>query len=250
MNYEQVYNQIVERGKQRILEGYGENHHIVPKCLGGADTQDNIVRLTAREHFICHLLLIEIYPRENKLSYALWMMCNTRNKHQTVRYGPSSRTYEHIKKTHAKLLSERNTGKKLKPHSEETKRRISETKKGKPSYNRTSEMNEKISQSLKEAYKAGRRESNAGKKMPKSFGEAISKAKKGMVGTNLGIPMKENQKKKISETLKGHEVKQSTKDKIAQTLKSKPEITCPYCNKSSKGSAFKFYHFESCKFKN
>ena len=41
-----------------------------------------------------------------------------------------------------------------------------------------------------------------GKKMPKEFGKKISKAKKGMVGTNKGIPMSEEQKRKISETLK------------------------------------------------
>tara|TARA_R110000787_G_scaffold259383_1_gene364696 strand:- start:262 stop:987 length:726 start_codon:yes stop_codon:yes gene_type:complete len=240
MNYQKIYDQIVERGRQRLLEGYGENHHIIPKCTGGADTQDNIVRLTAREHFICHLLLIELNPSNTKLSYAAYCMANTRD----VKVG--ARTYQILRKAHSKATTARMLGV---PKSEETKRRISETKKGKPSHSRTPEMKEKASKTLKEAYRTGKRKSNAGKIMPKSFGEAISKAKKGMVGTNLGISMKEEQKKKISETLKGHEVKQSTRDKIAQTLKNKPELTCPHCNKSSRGSAFKFYHFGSCKFK-
>ena len=219
MDYQRIYNQIIERGKQRLLEGYGENHHIIPKCMGGADTQDNIVRLTAKEHYTAHHLLVRIgHPNSilnRKLHYAFWMMCSMKTDNQE-RYPVSARTYAYAKS----LIQERSP-----------------------------EMRERISQSLKKAYKTGKRKSNAGKKMSKSFGEAISRSKKGMVGTNLGIPMKEEQKKKISETLKGHEVKQSTRDKISQTLKSKPELTCPHCKKSSKGSAFKFYHFESCKFK-
>ena len=33
---------------------YYENHHILPKSLGGDNSKDNLVNLTAREHFICH----------------------------------------------------------------------------------------------------------------------------------------------------------------------------------------------------
>jgi hypothetical protein len=64
------------------------------------------------------------------------------------------------------------------------------------------EHKQRISEGLKRAYQEGKRISNAGKIMPKEFGEKISKAKKGMVGTNKGIPMSEEQKRKISETLK------------------------------------------------
>jgi len=35
----------------------GENHHIVPKSMGGTDDQENIIKLTPREHYICHLCL-------------------------------------------------------------------------------------------------------------------------------------------------------------------------------------------------
>lgn len=75
MNYEKIHNQIIERAKNRILSGYGEVHHIIPKCMGGGNSKDNLVKLTAKEHFIIHKLLVEIYPNNNKLHYAAWLMC-------------------------------------------------------------------------------------------------------------------------------------------------------------------------------
>ena len=53
MNYEAHYERLIERGRlrgQRI--GYMERHHIVPRCLGGKDEEENLVWLTAREHYV------------------------------------------------------------------------------------------------------------------------------------------------------------------------------------------------------
>lgn len=96
MNYIKIYDAIVQRAKTRQLEGYAEQHHIIPRCLGGDNSKANLVRLTAREHFICHLLLVDIYPNNKKLIYALWAMCNQKNRDQE-RYVPSSRAYAHAK---------------------------------------------------------------------------------------------------------------------------------------------------------
>lgn len=98
MDYSKVYNQIIKRAQTRTLEGYGENHHIIPKCMGGID-KDNIVRLTAREHFLCHLLLCEIHPNNTNLSRALFLMSTNKNKKQYQRYKVSSRMYEYLKQT-------------------------------------------------------------------------------------------------------------------------------------------------------
>jgi hypothetical protein len=57
MNYERIYNQIIERAKNRKLIGYKERHHIIPKCMGGNNNELNLVELTAREHFLCHWLI-------------------------------------------------------------------------------------------------------------------------------------------------------------------------------------------------
>ena len=67
MEYKKIYNQIVERAKNREIEGYTEEHHIIPKCMGGGDEKENLVKLTAKEHFLCHKLLCEIYPNNRDL---------------------------------------------------------------------------------------------------------------------------------------------------------------------------------------
>ncbi len=97
MNYEKIYNQIIERAKSREINGYTEKHHIIPKCIGGTNDKINIVELTAREHFLCHMLLVEMYPNNIKLYQALWLMSTNRNKKEHQRYKVSSRVYEKIK---------------------------------------------------------------------------------------------------------------------------------------------------------
>lgn len=87
MNYKLIYDQIIEKAKHRNLNEYKEKHHIIPKCIGGIDNDDNIVELTAKEHFLCHKLLVNIYPTNKKLKWALYNMCRFK------KYS-SSRDYE------------------------------------------------------------------------------------------------------------------------------------------------------------
>ena len=58
MNYLKIYENIIEKSKKenRKKENgiYYEKHHIVPKCMGGSDDTENLIILTAREHFIAH----------------------------------------------------------------------------------------------------------------------------------------------------------------------------------------------------
>ena len=61
MDYQNIYNNIINTRKQKTFNGYTEKHHIIPKSLGGRDSKDNLVELSAREHFICHLLLTKMY---------------------------------------------------------------------------------------------------------------------------------------------------------------------------------------------
>lgn len=98
MNYQRIYNQIIERAQHRKLEGYKEKHHILPRCLGGTNDKENIAELTAREHFLCHMLLIEIYPKNFKLIHTVFMM-STVKKRKEFQYNVfvSSRTYEYLK---------------------------------------------------------------------------------------------------------------------------------------------------------
>lgn len=79
MNYQKIYNSIMERGKLRGLNKknvhyYTERHHIIPKALGGSNKKDNFVLLTPEEHYVAHQLLLKIYPKNYKLAFAAGLM--------------------------------------------------------------------------------------------------------------------------------------------------------------------------------
>jgi hypothetical protein len=89
MNYQKIYDKLIERGKNSNRKKlkkdhpdyqYFENHHILAKCVGGSDEPENLVLLTAREHFLCHWILARIYPKNYKLANAFWMMNSGNNK--------------------------------------------------------------------------------------------------------------------------------------------------------------------------
>ena len=172
MNYEKIYNQIVNRAKNRILECYTEKHHIIPRCMGGSDDKENLVSLTAREHFLCHHLLVRIYPENIKLKFALWAMCNMKSKRQS-RYVPSSKIYESIKLEVIKLISEKKKGVKL---TEEHKRKTSETLKGRK---RPQEVIDKIHKKRLEygwKHSDETRKKMTGRKLSEETRKKISKA--------------------------------------------------------------------------
>ena len=106
--YTAWYFAIVNKAKERVTEGYTEKHHIIPKTIGGKNDKSNTVVLTAREHFVCHLLLTKMLTGDHrhKMVYALHMLANASNKlHQ--RYTPSSKLYEYERKVFAKTHSNR-----------------------------------------------------------------------------------------------------------------------------------------------
>ena len=86
MNYEKIYYQIIEKRKSVPLQHneYGEIHHIIPRSLGGDDSDINLVKLTAREHYLCHALLSEMYDVGTfewyKMNHAFAMMRNSTTK--------------------------------------------------------------------------------------------------------------------------------------------------------------------------
>ena len=130
MDYLKIYNNLVERAKNRELTGYTETHHIIPKCLGGTNDKWNLVILTAREHFFSHLLLCKIYPDNTKLRFALWNMCNVKRDYQK-RYKVNSRLYNQIREDYSKSVSGINNpcfGRKL---TDEQKSNLSKSRIGK-----------------------------------------------------------------------------------------------------------------------
>lgn len=81
MNYQKIYDSLIVRAKNRqIIDGYKESHHIIPRCMGGSDDSDNLIDLTAREHFIAHLLLAKVH-NNSKLWVAVLMMKGKKNRY-------------------------------------------------------------------------------------------------------------------------------------------------------------------------
>lgn len=55
--YKIWHDNIIANAQSRVLKGYKEKHHILPRSVGGTDDKSNLVELTAKEHFIVHMLL-------------------------------------------------------------------------------------------------------------------------------------------------------------------------------------------------
>lgn len=89
MDYSKHYNLLIEKAKNRVIDVYLENHHIIPRCMGGLDDLDNIVALTPEEHYLAHQLLVKMYPNNKNLAYAANMMCTNR---------PSNKLYGWIRR--------------------------------------------------------------------------------------------------------------------------------------------------------
>lgn len=81
MDYLKIYKSLIGRGKNRKKkkEMYLEKHHIIPRCMGGNDSADNLSLLSGREHFVAHLLLVKIHPNSDSLKYALNSMLRSTN---------------------------------------------------------------------------------------------------------------------------------------------------------------------------
>ncbi len=63
MNWERIFTALINSRKHRVLlpGAYVENHHIVPRWCGGSDDPSNLIQLTAREHYVAHLLLAKAH---------------------------------------------------------------------------------------------------------------------------------------------------------------------------------------------
>lgn len=101
MNYKYQYYKIINIAKDQYRSkndgNYYENHHIIPKCLGGTNDDNNMILLTAREHYVVHKLLCRIYPKNRSLYYALHMMSICSSKNQKRDYVVSSRDYQWLR---------------------------------------------------------------------------------------------------------------------------------------------------------
>lgn len=108
---EQIYekyimNLISERGRHINENVYFEKHHIIPKCIGGTDEDENLIDLYPEEHFIAHKLLAFEYPSNEKLVSAFSMMAFSKNKFQK-RIELTPEEYKKAREIFSNMLKER-----------------------------------------------------------------------------------------------------------------------------------------------
>jgi hypothetical protein len=155
---------------------YYESHHIVPKSFGGSNKQSNLVLLTPREHFLCHLLLpkMMIDPvKAGKMVYAFFRM---KHKHK------SSRLFDRFRTAYGELTKGENNPFYGRTHTIETKQKISRLGK----YH-TEESRKRMSES-KKGIKTGSDNPMFGKVHPAEWREAHSKRLQGENHFNFGKP--------------------------------------------------------------
>lgn len=168
MNYQLIYNRLIQHAQQRDnISVDNERHHIIPDCFfinrsrkgkagwleGDPNSEQNIVYLTPREHFVAHLLLAKIYG--GNMVYPAFRMSNYKKY--------SSRQYEWLRKQVVDKLTGRevsqDTRKKIslaaigRQVSDEVKNRISEKVSGEknPMFGRT--HTKEVIDSMKEKLK-------------------------------------------------------------------------------------------------
>lgn len=131
MNYQKIYSDLIENAKIKNStiqenECY-EMHHIIPACmfknhkrkgdmghlLGNPDDENNLVRLTLREHYIAHLLLAKIHENTRynyKMASCLFLMIKNLSKYKNnIKF--NSRNYEIGRKLARNAISNKKLGK-------------------------------------------------------------------------------------------------------------------------------------------
>ena len=215
MNYREIYNQIIKRAKKesriKNVGKYYETHHIKPKCLGGSNSVKNIVLLTAKEHFLCHKLLVLIYPKEKKLIYALWMMSNGSNKFRNEHLIVSSKDYENHRQLFIEAQKEKLTGRVV---DTEVGKKISKSKIG---FRYSDKSKKKMSESQKG--KIGEKNSFYGRKHTEDSKNKMSESAKKRKVT-------EETRKKMSKSRQGRKHTEESKKKMSENMKNIKRKTC------------------------
>jgi hypothetical protein len=190
--YKRWYDQLIERARGRNLVEDTERHHIVPRVLGGSNNQENIVRLTFREHFLAHWLLTKFTSGKDRyrMLYALGYITSVSKKNGRAYDGWQYKLAKRARVEAAKnrspetLAKMDRTGQKNTPetiarmvasNTPAVREKKSKARKGKKN---TPEHNAAISKSLKEseAHKAAAA-NLVGKPRPKKVRKKISKTR-------------------------------------------------------------------------
>lgn len=220
--YTEWYIKLVESRKNRKLSDktYYEIHHIIPKCIDGSNEDENLVKLTLREHYIAHLLLTKMFSDKIITSKMYFGLSTFRQSHNESRknYKFTSHQYKVLRESHYKSLS-LNHPMKGKTPSKETKDKISKANTGKI---------------RSEEFKTNR---SIYMKIPENnpfYGRDVSGKKNPMYGLkgaehpSFGLKRTDEQKEKIRNTHLGKPKSDEHKEKLSIIAKNRKG--CKYYN--------------------
>jgi hypothetical protein len=247
--YTKWYSAITTNAKQRQLDSYTERHHILPESLGGPDTVDNLVDLTAREHFICHWLLTKIYSTGEehwKMLNALRMMRAENPNQKRYQTKITGRVYAKLKEEYSILQSERVSGKNNPMYgnkfyrSKEGKQRQREAIAGEKNLAKSPEARQKIS------------ESKLGKKrtpFDEVWLDKLSQAKQGENNPRYGVEVTEETRKKIGDKIRGRKHTEEEKKRRADAIRGlkRQKRLCPHCLQLIAVNTYARWHGDHCK---
>ena len=245
--YNRWYNQIIKQAQNRVIEGYTEQHHIQPRSLGGIDTPDNLVELTAREHFICHWLLVKMTTGEDryKMLNALRMMRAEKPGQKRYKTRITARVYENIKVEYSRLQSERTRGKNNPMYgdkfyrSEEGKRRQRDSITGDNNGARKENARRKISNSKK-----GKQREAFSEEWRSNMSKNHKSKRPDFDGS-----LTESTKKKIGDKIRGRKQTEEEKQRRAESNrgKTKPKKLCPHCGQLIAVNTYTRWHGDRCR---
>jgi len=121
MNYAAHYEKLIARARSRTLTGYKERHHVLPRCMGGDDSPQNLVELTAEEHYVAHQLLCKMRPTVKFLAVAAMRM---------AKQCTGNKGYGWLRRRHAEAMRGNQRTKGFK-HSPESRAKMSAAQRGK-----------------------------------------------------------------------------------------------------------------------
>jgi hypothetical protein len=178
-HYYTRYEKFIGSLRNQAVDGYSEVHHVVPVSMGGSNDKDNLVALTARQHYVAHWMLAKACG--GSAARAFFMMSNF-GKYGTV----NSTTYDKARKEYAKQVS---LQMKEQPNVPEF----------------TEEHREKLRQAklgtkLTDEHKAKVGQAQIGRKLSEETKRKISEAKKGIATRGSGWSHSEETKMKMKQS--------------------------------------------------
>lgn len=152
MNYKNIYENFIKSRKSKIFleNDYYETHHILPKSLGGTNDLENLIKLTARDHYFAHMLLARFAGPKMKLAL-MWFVYGTNRHGGGCKHVPNSNKIGKMREDANIAKSILMTGRII---SEEHRQKISKSSKGRTPWNKGKVL-------LDEKYKGGKK--NRGK---------------------------------------------------------------------------------------